>query len=166
VSIEDAHAIQLAHGHLAALGHHRIALMLGPADHLPSTRRLTAFPTAPLVSRTELSIEAGHAAAARLISSGATALVCADYALTIGAVRAARRLGLAIPHDVSVLGFDDAAALTHTDPPLTTIRQPVNAMGQAAVSLLLHQIEGEPPQADELLFEPELVVRASTAPPA
>ncbi len=69
-----------------------------------------------------------------------------------------------MPEDVSVVGFDDSAFMTCTDPPLTTVRQPIEAMGQSVVNLLVNQIEGIGVPPDELLFEPELVVRGSTAP--
>ena len=69
-----------------------------------------------------------------------------------------------VPDDVSVVGFDDSALMTCTEPPLTTIRQPIETMGQAAVDLLVTQIEGVGVTPDELLFEPELVVRGSTGP--
>jgi DNA-binding LacI/PurR family transcriptional regulator len=71
-----------------------------------------------------------------------------------------------VPDEVSVVGFDDSGLMTCTDPPLTTVRQPIEALGRAAVALLAHQIEGSPVNADELLFEPELVVRGSTGPVA
>jgi LacI family repressor for deo operon, udp, cdd, tsx, nupC, and nupG len=103
-------------------------------------------------------------AAARLITKGVTGMICASDVLALGSIRAARRLGLQVPHDVSVVGFDDSAFMTCTDPPLTTVRQPIEMMGQAAVDLLVSQIEGTAVQRDELLFEPELVVRGSTAP--
>ena len=65
---------------------------------------------------------------------------------------------------MSVVGFDDSALMTCTDPPLTTVRQPIEAMGQAAVAQLVSQIDGTRRRSEELLFEPELVVRASTGP--
>jgi LacI family transcriptional regulator, repressor for deo operon, udp, cdd, tsx, nupC, and nupG len=77
-----------------------------------------------------------------------------------------RRLGLTVPGDVSVIGFDDSALMACTDPPLTTTRQPIDAMGRAVVTTLVHQVEGLSVAAEELLFEPELVVRGSTAPTA
>ena len=80
----------------------------------------------------------------------------------IGAIRAAHRMGLSVPGDVSIIGYDDSPVMACTDPPLTTIRQPVDAMGHAAVSLLLHQIDGQPARGEELLFEPELVMRSTT----
>ena len=65
---------------------------------------------------------------------------------------------------MSVVGFDDSAFINCTDPPLTTVRQPIEAMGRAAVTLLVNQVDGAPVDAEELLFEPELVVRGSTGP--
>jgi DNA-binding LacI/PurR family transcriptional regulator len=79
-------------------------------------------------------------------------------------VRAARRLQLSVPGDVSVIGYDDSAFMTCTEPPLTTVRQPIEAMGRAAVELLVTQIAGRTVPPDELLYEPELVVRATTGP--
>jgi LacI family repressor for deo operon, udp, cdd, tsx, nupC, and nupG len=103
-------------------------------------------------------------AGARLIERGATAAVCASDILALGAIRGARKLGLAVPGDFSVVGFDDSALMTCTDPPLTTMRQPIAAMGQAAVTQLMSQIDGAQVSSEEMLFEPELVVRSSTAP--
>jgi LacI family repressor for deo operon, udp, cdd, tsx, nupC, and nupG len=65
---------------------------------------------------------------------------------------------------VSVVGYDDSAWLNCTDPPLTTVRQPIESMGKSAVALLVSQMETTVGHAEELLFEPELVVRGSTGP--
>lgn len=83
--------------------------------------------------------------------------------MALGAIRAARGLGLEVPRDISVVGFDDSPLIAFTDPPLTTIRQPVLAMGQAAVRTLLEEIGGTPAPHSEFVFMPELVVRGSTA---
>jgi DNA-binding LacI/PurR family transcriptional regulator len=173
VSTDDAVAMEQAYGHLASLGHERIGLILGPPDHVPSRRKLAAFETvaltaggahtAELVERTMFSLEGGHAAATRLIKQGATGIVCASDPMALGAIRAARRAGLSVPGDVSVVGYDDSAFMNCTDPPLTTVRQPIEAIGRAAVALLTGQIEGAAVQAEELFFEPELVARGSTA---
>ena len=116
------------------------------------------------VERVPFSLEAGHAAGARLVGRGLTGIICASDPLALGAIRAVRRLGLRVPDDVSVVGYDDSALMMCTDPPLTTIRQPIEAMGRAAVKLLSSQIDGTMATAESLLFEPELVVRGSTAP--
>src|SRR5258708_29382305 len=91
-----------------------------------------------------------------------TGLICGCDILALGAIRAVRRLGLSVPEDVSVVGFDDSNLMNCTDPPLTTMRQPIEAMGQAAVALLVSQIAGHPVPSDQMLFDPELVVRGST----
>ncbi|MFI6501166.1 LacI family DNA-binding transcriptional regulator [Nonomuraea typhae] len=167
VSCDDAVAAGMALGHLRALGHERVGMVLGPADHVPSRRKLAAFLDGGgdpgLVEQTMFSLEGGHAAAARLVRREVTGIVCAGDLLALGAVRAARRAGRSVPGDVSVIGFDDSALMNCTDPPLTTVRQPIDAMGRAAVDLLVAQIGKAAVPADELLFEPELVVRASTA---
>jgi DNA-binding LacI/PurR family transcriptional regulator len=173
VSTDDGVAMEQAYGHLASLGHERIGLVLGPADHVPSLRKLSAFQAAAtragatvdpmLVERTMFSLEGGQAAANRLLKQGATGIVCASDPLALGAIRAARRHGLRVPFDVSVVGFDDSAFMNCTDPPLTTVRQPIEAIGRAAVAMLTSQMEGADVPTEELFYEPELVVRGSTA---
>jgi DNA-binding LacI/PurR family transcriptional regulator len=169
VSVDDAHAIEQALAHLEALGHERIGIVLGPPDHVPSTRKLDAYRRARgdgevLVEHTMFSIQGGVAAAKRLLDRGATAAVCASDVLALGVIRQVRRAGLDVPADISVIGFDDSALMMCTDPPLTTVRQPIEAMGQAAVAQLLSQVDGTHVSSEELLFQPELVVRASTGP--
>ena len=171
VSTDDAVAMEQAYSHLADLRHERIGLILGPADHVPSARKLAAFerlakvPATPseFVERTRFSLEGGHAATLRLIERGVTGIICASDPLALGAIRAARRANLSVPRDLSVIGFDDSAFMSCTDPPLTTVRQPLEAIGRAAVEMLAGQIEGSSVSAEELFFEPELVARGSTA---
>jgi DNA-binding LacI/PurR family transcriptional regulator len=174
VSTDDAAAAEQAVLHVHQLGHRRIGLLLGPDDHVPSQRKLDAAqrllerlgdPLRPdLVVRGMYSLESGQAGATRLIAAGATAIVCASDPMALGAVRAARRAGLAVPADISVVGFDDSALMSCVEPPLTTVRQPIESMGRAVIELLLSQIAGTIPVGDELLFEPELVLRSSTGP--
>jgi LacI family transcriptional regulator, repressor for deo operon, udp, cdd, tsx, nupC, and nupG len=177
VACDDAHAVEQAYGHLTSLGHKRIGLVLGPSDHAPSARKFAAFTAAleavgagdeaqpgQLVERTIFSMEGGHAAGARLISRGVTGIICASDVLALGAIRAARRARLRVPEDVSVVGYDDSPFMACTEPPLTTVRQPIEAIGQAVVRLLVREVAGDAVPADELLFEPELVVRGSTGP--
>ncbi|ACZ29102.1 transcriptional regulator, LacI family [Xylanimonas cellulosilytica DSM 15894] len=172
VSCDDLVAVNLALNHVASLGHTRIGLLLGPADHVPSERKLAAARAwfgqrgltldESLVVHSQYSLEAGQATANRLIEGGATAVVAASDPLALGAVRAARRAGLSVPRDLSVVGFDDSALMNLTDPALTTVRQPIEPMGRAAVDILAALVAGEDVPHDELLFEPELVVRGST----
>jgi DNA-binding LacI/PurR family transcriptional regulator len=173
IACDDAVAMGQSWRHLASLGHERIGLVLGPSDHIPSRRKLAAARETARAAGTELpdshveramfSLEGGQAAATRLLDRGITGIICASDPLALGAVRAARRHGHHVPHDVSVVGYDDSAFMTCTEPPLTTVRQPIEAMGRAAVDLLCAQIQGTEVPHGELLFEPELVVRGSTA---
>jgi len=174
VSCDDVVAVEQALGHLVSLGHTRIGLVLGPVDHVPSERKLEAARRVAarlglqlddrLVVRSTYSLESGQASATRLLREGATGIVCASDPLALGAIRAVRRAGLRVPEDVSVVGYDDSAFMNCTEPPLTTVRQPIDAMGRAAIDLLVAQIGGSAVATDELLFEPELVVRGSTGP--
>jgi DNA-binding LacI/PurR family transcriptional regulator len=172
VATDDVTAAGQSFRHLASLGHERIGLVLGPEDHMPSRRKLAAFTeharqaglsVAP-VEHALFSLEGGQAATTRMLRQGVTGVICASDVLALGAIRAARRVGLDVPADVSVVGFDDSGWLNCTDPPLTTVRQPIESMGKAAVALLVNQMESLTAQAEELLFEPELVVRGSTGP--
>ncbi|GGV04001.1 LacI family transcriptional regulator [Actinomadura cremea] len=174
VSTDDAVAAEQAFGHLLSLGHERIGVVLGPEDHVPCRRKLAAVRAAAeragvdlpdsRIRRAMFSLEGGQAVTGRLVRDGVTGVICASDPLALGVVRAVRRLGMSVPGDVSVVGYDDSAFMNCVDPPLTTVRQPIESIGRAAVTLLVNQVEGGSVTAEELLYEPELVVRASTAP--
>jgi DNA-binding LacI/PurR family transcriptional regulator len=174
VACDDTAAVDQAMGHLVSLGHRKIGLLLGLANHVPSERKLAAarafagrakIPLEPeQVEHGQFSLESGQAGARRLLAAGVTGIVCASDPLALGAIRAARRDGLSVPGDVSIIGYDDSALMSCTEPALTTVRQPIEAMGRAAIDLLVGLIDGKASAYDELLFEPELVVRASTGP--
>lgn len=174
VSCDDAVAMEQAMGHLLSLGHTRIGLLLGPTDHVPSNRKLAAARTMAKRAGVQLrddqivhslySLEAAHSAATRLLATGVTGIVCASDPMALGAIRAARRAGLSVPGDISVVGYDDSALMNCTEPPLTTVRQPIEPMGRMVIELLVGQIAGAAIPRDELFFEPELVVRGSTGP--
>jgi DNA-binding LacI/PurR family transcriptional regulator len=172
VSCDDAMAAEQAFDHLVSLGHRNVGLLLGPSDHVPSNRKRDGARAAAvrhglevpeqLVARAMFSAEGGQAACGELLDAAATAIVCASDPLALGAIGAARRRGLHVPGDVSVVGFDDSAFMKYTDPPLTTVRQPIETMGRAAVERLVSQLDGRHDGPGELLYAPELVVRSST----
>ncbi|MFE6227743.1 MULTISPECIES: LacI family DNA-binding transcriptional regulator [unclassified Streptomyces] len=178
VSPDDRAAARMAVRHLAELGHERIGLATGPTRYVPSRRKAEGFAAElyemlgveradaeRFVRPTLFGVEGGHAAAEILLDEGCTGIVCGSDLMALGVVRAARARGLDVPRDVSVVGFDDSPLIAFTDPPLTTVRQPVQAMATAAVGALLEEIEGSPVQRTEFVFQPELVVRGSTAQP-
>ncbi|MCF3144133.1 LacI family DNA-binding transcriptional regulator [Streptomyces platensis] len=183
VSPDDGAAARMAVRHLAELGHERIGLAVGPARYVPSRRKADGFVAALTesfgpsrgqaerrVQHTLFSVEGGHAAAAALLDDGCTGIICGSDLMALGVVRAARQRGLHVPHGLSVVGFDDSQLIAFTDPPLTTVRQPVQAMATAAVGALIEEIHERtagrqtPAQRTEFVFRPELVVRGSTGP--
>ncbi|MEP7201384.1 MAG: LacI family DNA-binding transcriptional regulator [Ilumatobacteraceae bacterium] len=172
VACDDSSAAEQALNHLVSLGHTRIGMVLGPRDHVPSQRKLSAAKrmasagrvllTDDSIARADFTIESGQAAAAKLLRRGVTGVICASDPLALGVIQAARKAGLSVPADVSVVGYDDSRFMRYTDPALTTLRQPIEAMGRAVVEHLVAQIIGSSDAGDRLLFEPELIVRAST----
>ena len=152
VSCDDSVAIEQAMGHLLSLGHTRIGLLVGPPDHVPSQRKLAAARAVAARSGISLepdqivhshySLEGAQASAMRLLETGVSGIVCASDPMALGAIRAAKRSGLNVPRDVSVVGFDDSALMNSIDPPLTTVRQPIEPMCRMIIELLVGQIEG------------------------
>ncbi len=171
VADDDSAAMDIVVRHLSALGHRRIGLATGPTRYTPSARKLAGFRRA-MDRHTpkghgyehigDYSIEGGRAAAVDLIGRGATAIVAASDFTALGAIRGARTLGLRVPQDISVTGYDGSPLMAFTDPPLTTVKQPVEALAATAVRSLIEEIEGTPHPRTELLFQPELLVREST----
>jgi LacI family repressor for deo operon, udp, cdd, tsx, nupC, and nupG len=178
VSCDDRAASEMAVSHLASLGHRRIGLISGPERFVPVQRKLIGFRSTMtrLLGTTEkeladlvalsvslFGVEGGAAAAGRLLDQGITGIVCGSDLMALGAIREARSRGLRVPADVSVVGFDDSPLIAFTDPPLTTIRQPVISMAVSAVRALVDEINGHPAPHSEYIFRPELVMRGSTA---
>jgi DNA-binding LacI/PurR family transcriptional regulator len=179
LSADDATGVSLAVEHLVALGHQRIGLAVGPPRYVPTHRKIAGFhavmrlvdPTASpqdldeLVVTTVFSVEGGMDATEQLLDRGVTAVVCGSDVMAMGALRAARRRGLQLPRDLSVVGSDDIPLAEFIEPPLTTIRQPIGEISDAATTALLAEISGSHAPRAEYLFRPSLVVRESTAPP-
>ncbi len=160
--------------HLLALGHRRVAHLAAAVDswtfHVRAAALATALRAMPGTSvHTEyapLSVAGGLSAAERALAApGArpTALVCDDDVLAAGACKAVRRLGLRVPQDVSVTGFDDVSLATAVEPELTTVRLPAEEVGAAGMRALLAVLDGGVPDVTRLPVE--LVPRASTAAP-
>ncbi|MFC4425032.1 LacI family DNA-binding transcriptional regulator [Deinococcus navajonensis] len=178
VQVDNHAGAGLATRHLLALGHRRIAHLRGTANHIrDAAEREAGFLEAMQAAGLSVPGEAiqdglfseagGERAARRLLSlpQPPTAIFAANDRSALGVLRAAAALGLRVPHDLSVVGFDDIHAASVTDPPLTTVRQPLEQMGAAAATLLIDLIRGVPVVEPHVIFPAQLVVRGSTAPP-
>lgn len=174
---DDRRGVRLAMKHLAELGHTRIVHVAGPQDTSTGLvrRRLFLDACQALGVRGEVyqaaafTSEAGLAAALdALAGSSPTALLAANDLIAIGCLRAARQAGLRVPGELSIVGYNDMPMMDLLDPPLTTVRVPQYRMGVEAARLVLAIIEpdGGWTRRRRVHVRPELVVRASTAPPA
>jgi len=165
--------------HLLTLGHERIAhLTFSPRGFTGTDERLEGYRRAleeagiavdeELVEETGYSAASGAEAMRRLLerTQSFTAVTCGNDTVAVGAMAALREVGLRIPEDVSVVGFDDLPFAAHLHPPLSTVRTLPVASGERAMDVLLCLIDGKEPEARVVRMETSLVVRASSAPPA
>ncbi|MDJ1132222.1 LacI family DNA-binding transcriptional regulator [Streptomyces iconiensis] len=176
VNFDIAHGMRQIAGHLLSLGHRHLAHVASAIDSWTFTTRADSLHqalhgTGGSVVRTEhapLSVAGGLEATTRALTGttapAPTAVVCDDDLLATGALKAARRLGLRVPEDVSVTGFDDLALATAVEPELTTVHLPAAEAGAAGMRALLAVLDGR--QADTELLPVTLVPRTSTGPPA
>ncbi|WP_434176878.1 LacI family DNA-binding transcriptional regulator [Brachybacterium conglomeratum] len=172
LSTDDEDAVRSVLTHLHELGHERVGLAVGDEHTWPVREKLRAFeavtaswggPARP-VAFTDFSYAGGYEAARDLVERGTTAIVCGSDVMAAGALEGVRSLGLAVPRDVSVVGYDDVFWASLTNPPLTTVRQAVGSIARAAVRTALGGGEGSRrPARTEVVFRPQLVVRGSTA---
>jgi LacI family transcriptional regulator, galactose operon repressor len=163
--------------HLIGLGHRRIAAITGPRNRLATKERLRGYyaatgaasiaPAPELVIESNFMFEGGMDAALQLLGfpTRPTAIFAFNDPMAIGAMQAARSLGLRIPDDLSIVGFDDTSEAEFVTPGLTTIRQPLGEMGRMAVGLLLRLLNGRPPSSVHIELSTELILRGSTAGP-
>lgn len=178
VVLDSTRAAELALGHLYRLGHRKIAFMRGQEFSSDSETRWRATQqvarTLDLRVSPDLTIrlekdmqspELGYPGTQQLLMRRAdfTAIVCFNDISAIGCIRALHDGGLRVPDDVSVIGFDDIQSASYYVPSLTTIRQPLQSMGELAATTLLKKMAHEK-QPDTLRVEPELIVRESTGP--
>ncbi|MEU7838855.1 MULTISPECIES: LacI family DNA-binding transcriptional regulator [unclassified Nonomuraea] len=181
VSINNDTGIEAALAHLVEQGHRAIAYLAGPKGHLDADRRLQAFYRASAelgihvrsayVQRGDFTVADGIQGLATLLDRCAdskitfpTALMTANDYVAAGALQEADRRGIAVPRDLSVIGFDDTEIAYATTPPLTTIRQPMFEVGRAAAYAATGLAQSLP-VADAVQLEPTLILRGSVATP-
>jgi LacI family transcriptional regulator len=162
----NAAGARLALEHLRGLGHRRIGVISGPDTLLTVRDRLAGVGPGVRVEAADFTREGGRAAAHRLLADGAervTAVLALNDLMAAGALAAAAQLRLAVPGDVSVVGFDDVPFAVDLSPALTTVRLPLRAMGEQAMRLLL-TADPQAPHGGRVELPTELVVRASSGP--
>lgn len=179
--LDHRSAAEMALKHLIELGHKDIALMRGPASSsdsedrwkaiLEACQRLGIHTDPNLMARLKgdkVTPDLGYIFAKKLLSANHqpfTAVFAYNDTSALGAIRAINEAGLGVPKDISVVGFDDIESAAYSNPALTTVRQPLQKMGEIAARTLLNRIENREPYVAEITVEPEFVVRSSTAAP-
>jgi LacI family transcriptional regulator len=177
--LDHREAARLALRHLTDLGHTAIALMKGPPSSSDSEDRWGAIADVGrelgISQQPELTLhlkgdavtpDLGYRFTRQLLRRGRkfTALFAYNDNSAIGAMRAIHEAQLRVPDDISVVGFDDIAGAAYSYPTLTTVRQPLEKMGEIAARTLLSRIDDNEPFVPEIAVEPELIVRQSTGP--
>jgi LacI family transcriptional regulator len=174
ISNERSAAAAMAE-YLLGLGHRRIGYIAGPRGMKSTRERLEGFcdalekhgckPARDMLARGAYTYESGVGCAKTLLSNPAppTAIFASNDEMAVGAINAAREMGLRVPEDVSVAGFDDSSLATRITPTLTTIRRPVREMEQLATSKLIASIDGRVDDARVgIMVDATLMTRNST----
>jgi len=177
VEVDNERAAEAVIAHLVALGHRRIAHIAGPLSTTTGAERADgyrgalkarglAFDASLLVEADAYAERSGYGAAMRLLQASPTAIFAANDLLALGALRAAREMGLRVPQDLSLVGVNDIPLVGLIDPPLTTVRVPQREMGEAAARMLVALVEGQAVPQHHVVLDTALVVRSSTAAPS
>lgn len=175
VAVDDFMGGYQVASYLASLGHTRIAVIA--EDSRSSKERIRGYRQAledhtlefdeSIILVSDFTVEDGKRLSAQLLDEKKppTAIFACNDLLAIGTIQAAREKGVKIPDELSVVGFDNTILSTATDPPLTTVSQPIQEMGRQVVDLLIQEIEGQKKVKQRVVLSPELVIRDSTKPP-
>lgn len=175
VTVDQVAGARAAVRHLLEAGHETVWHVSGPVDWFDSAGRISGWrqtlqeagrEVPPLLSA-DWSAGEGYRAGQMLARMPeVTAVFAANDHLALGVLRALHERGRRVPHDVSVVGFDDVPEASYFIPPLTTVRQAFGDVARAALTLLLGQMKAEPGAADTVIVPAQLVVRESVAPPS
>jgi len=179
VKVDGVLGGRLGTEHLLSLGHRRIAIIHGPVLRSTGAERLQGYllalraagvrPDPELIREGNFKQDSGRELTGQLldISPPPTALFCTNNLMTVGALQSLREQRVRIPEDLSLVGYDDMEWWTLTQPPLTTVGQPVYDLGREAMRLLLAQIGREKARRPQrVVLKPELILRDSCGPPA
>lgn len=176
VRVDHQAGAKLAVSHLLGLGHRAIACLSGPSRFAVSQGRVAGWREAMVeagigidpawLQEGEFSAADGHALTRRLLQrpSGITAIFASNDLLAIGALRAAAEMGIAVPSQLSVIGFDGIDLGAYVWPTLTTVGHPIRALGETAASVLIERIASRPTGRREVVLPAQLLLRESTGP--
>jgi DNA-binding LacI/PurR family transcriptional regulator len=174
VDVDNAGGARIAVAHLVDTGRRQVATITGPQDMAVGVARLAGYreavlaaglkPDEELIGYGDFSEESGAAAMRALLSTrpDIDAVFAASDLMAAGAMRVLKERGRRIPSDVAVVGFEDSVIARQTEPPLTTVHQPVEEMGREMAKLLLYRIRGEADETASVILDTHLVRRAST----
>jgi LacI family transcriptional regulator len=171
VDVDNTNAARNMVSYLIRLGYERIATITGPRNMIAGADRLQGYLNAlrerkvahdaDLIVESDFTEEGGYVAMQRLLPFAPDAVFAASDAMAVGALRALRDAGKRVPDDIAVTGFDDVPFAARTDPPLTTVRQPIQPMGSVAAETLITMISHPDGQPHRVLLPTELIIRAS-----
>jgi DNA-binding LacI/PurR family transcriptional regulator len=174
VAIDNAAGAAAATRYLLGLGHKTVYHLAGPLSCLDAKERVDGWRQAlrqagagePAVLAGDWSASSGYELGGQLAAdAGLTAVFCGNDTMALGVIRALTERGLRVPGDVSVVGFDDVPEAGYYLPPLSTVRQDFGELGRHALSTLIDRMSGAIPAGRRVRVAPELIVRASAAPP-
>jgi DNA-binding LacI/PurR family transcriptional regulator len=177
VDVDGADGLDQAVTHLLDLGHRRIGCLAWPEESLTGRYRLEGYRQAlaragvaadpAWVVRSENEYEDAYRSSQILLGATperrTTAIVALSDLMAMGAMNAIADAGLRVGPDVAVVGFDDIPVTGYLRPPLTSVRQPIAAVGEEVVSMLIDLVRGKRPQPAQVLLKPRLIVRESTS---
>jgi LacI family transcriptional regulator len=174
VSIDNVSAAQNAVNHLIDQGCRRIGHITGSLSNTDGQDRVQGYKQAlkaagipfdpALVVEGHFSSRSGYLGMKQLIKTGVDAVFAASDTTAYGAIQAVREAGLRVPQDIALVGFDDLPRARETEPPLTTIRQPIQEKGYRAANLLFDLLDGKAEGPRQILLPSQLVIRASSQP--
>ncbi len=174
VTTENYQGGLLATQHLLSLGHQIIGCITGPSNITPSAERVTGYRAAlqqaeigvveSLLTRGDFHAPSGYSAAMLLLQQTPrpTAIFVCNDMMAIGAMRAAAQLGLRVPEDIAIVGFDDIQLASYTNPSLTTVAQPKQEIGQLAVKLLFERMSDPSLPPRHTILSTQLIIRESS----
>ncbi len=171
VDVDNQNSAREMVAHLLRLGCRRIATITGPRNMIAGADRLAGYsaglrargivPDPNLIVEGDFTEAGGYSAMQRLLPHTPDAVFAASDTMAVGALRALREAGRRVPEDIALVGFDDMPFAAHTDPPLTTVRQPIQRAGTVAAETLIDLIAHPDSQPRRIVLPTELVIRAS-----